>query len=434
MNISDNIKRIRKENNLSQEELAEKLGVSRQSVSKWESGQAYPEMDKIIDISKKFNISIEELFNQNVTTTKNTNEAKNSLDSFVKRIINFITNSFNMFFRMKFKDKLKLIIEELIIVGLLYLLLGLAYSVIEDLLYRLIDVKFIINIFTFVYTIFAYGLGFIVLINLFKTRYLDYYLNMDNKKDNEEENNKNNNKFELKKEEKIIIRDEKDSHFLDTLANIFIFLFKCVVFPCALSLCFSFIFLVMTFILSFTISSTGSTFIGVILVVISCLVINYILLKICFDILFSHKSNKLRLGAIFLGSLVVCGIGAGIFVSDLPNYRIASYKDDIVYNHKEFKLDKNYQLGNHLYYNVEYEETDNDDIILEIYYLKNSNPIVELEDNKYSFYYNYKERLDLSYIKDILKLLENKIIINDGETKLIIKANKASIDLLKNRD
>lgn len=42
MKLSDNIKFIRKENNLSQEQLAEQLGVSRQAVSKWESGQSYP--------------------------------------------------------------------------------------------------------------------------------------------------------------------------------------------------------------------------------------------------------------------------------------------------------------------------------------------------------------------------------------------------------
>ena len=47
MKLSNNLKNIRKENNLSQEQLAEKLGVSRQAVSKWESGQSYPEMDKV---------------------------------------------------------------------------------------------------------------------------------------------------------------------------------------------------------------------------------------------------------------------------------------------------------------------------------------------------------------------------------------------------
>lgn len=60
MKLSDNIKFIRKENNLSQEQLAEQLGVSRQAVSKWESGQSYPEMDKVLLICKLYNYNIDE--------------------------------------------------------------------------------------------------------------------------------------------------------------------------------------------------------------------------------------------------------------------------------------------------------------------------------------------------------------------------------------
>ena len=71
MNLSDNLKRIRKENNLSQEQLADKLGVSRQSVSKWESGQAYPEMDKVLQLCQLFNLNIDELLNQNIKDVNN---------------------------------------------------------------------------------------------------------------------------------------------------------------------------------------------------------------------------------------------------------------------------------------------------------------------------------------------------------------------------
>ena len=63
MNLADNLKRIRKDNNLSQEQLAEKLGVSRQAVSKWESNLSYPEMDKVIQICNLFNLNINELIN-----------------------------------------------------------------------------------------------------------------------------------------------------------------------------------------------------------------------------------------------------------------------------------------------------------------------------------------------------------------------------------
>ena len=51
-NFANNLKKLRKDNNLSQEELALELGVSRQSVSKWESGQTYPEMDKVLQLCK----------------------------------------------------------------------------------------------------------------------------------------------------------------------------------------------------------------------------------------------------------------------------------------------------------------------------------------------------------------------------------------------
>ena len=48
MSLSENLQNLRKINNLSQEELAEKLNVSRQAVSKWESGSGFPETEKII--------------------------------------------------------------------------------------------------------------------------------------------------------------------------------------------------------------------------------------------------------------------------------------------------------------------------------------------------------------------------------------------------
>ena len=60
MNFSEKLFTLRKANNLTQEHLAEKLDVSRQSVSKWESGQATPELDKIIALSAVFNVSTDD--------------------------------------------------------------------------------------------------------------------------------------------------------------------------------------------------------------------------------------------------------------------------------------------------------------------------------------------------------------------------------------
>ena len=61
MNTAEKILELRKAHGLTQEQLAEKLDVSRQSVSKWESGQAMPETDKLIALSDSFHVTIDYL-------------------------------------------------------------------------------------------------------------------------------------------------------------------------------------------------------------------------------------------------------------------------------------------------------------------------------------------------------------------------------------
>ncbi len=61
MNFGEKIQKLRNQNNWTQEELAEKLYVSRTAVSKWESGKGYPNIDSLKEIANIFNITIDEL-------------------------------------------------------------------------------------------------------------------------------------------------------------------------------------------------------------------------------------------------------------------------------------------------------------------------------------------------------------------------------------
>lgn len=61
MNIADRIQQLRKAKGISQEELADKLGVSRQAVSKWESEQSTPDVEKIILLSEYFEVTTDYL-------------------------------------------------------------------------------------------------------------------------------------------------------------------------------------------------------------------------------------------------------------------------------------------------------------------------------------------------------------------------------------
>ena len=61
MELYEKLYELRRASGMSQEELAEKLGVSRQAVSKWESGATQPELQKLIELSRLYSVSVDEL-------------------------------------------------------------------------------------------------------------------------------------------------------------------------------------------------------------------------------------------------------------------------------------------------------------------------------------------------------------------------------------
>ena len=61
--ISMNLKRLRKEHQYTQENVAEKINVSRQSIAKWENGESTPDIDTLIKLSKLYNVTLDNLVN-----------------------------------------------------------------------------------------------------------------------------------------------------------------------------------------------------------------------------------------------------------------------------------------------------------------------------------------------------------------------------------
>ncbi|MGN0026173.1 MAG: helix-turn-helix domain-containing protein, partial [Clostridium sp.] len=65
MEFNEKLKELRKQHNMTQEQLAERLYVSRTAISKWESGKGYPNIESLKNISKTFSFSIDELLSNN---------------------------------------------------------------------------------------------------------------------------------------------------------------------------------------------------------------------------------------------------------------------------------------------------------------------------------------------------------------------------------
>lgn len=79
MNFSNQLKKYRKENKFSQETLAEKIYVSRQTISNWENDKTYPDIQHLITLSLLFDVSVDELLKGDVEKMKHTVEGKKQL-------------------------------------------------------------------------------------------------------------------------------------------------------------------------------------------------------------------------------------------------------------------------------------------------------------------------------------------------------------------
>lgn len=86
LEFSEKLQQLRKQNNLTQEQLGEKLFVSRTAVSKWESGKGYPNIDSLKGISRLFSVSIDDLLSGEELITLAAAENR----SYMRKVFNLI--------------------------------------------------------------------------------------------------------------------------------------------------------------------------------------------------------------------------------------------------------------------------------------------------------------------------------------------------------
>ena len=428
-NFSENLKRIRKENNLSQEQLAEQLGVSRQAISKWESKAAYPEMDKIITLCNKFNLNIDDLLYKDIKEIKKEEESKKSLNKILDDFLNFITDSINLFSNMNFKSKIKCLFEQFIIIIILLILFLIinefGKSIFNDIFKIFPDnfYYFLCSIFNTLLLILCTILSIVILIHIFKTRYLNYYYEL--------KSDKQINKIILNEnKDKIIIRDPSHSgyrlvNFLFKLSILFIKLFA-LLFVFGISIII--VLLSIIFIISFLLYKTGLFFIGLLITVLSLLIIFIIILLVLLNFILNRKINKKRTIYSFIISLISFGIGCGlIFIGTLD---FDFLPNSISNRYIEMDMNDNYFFN---YDNINYIESNNDNIK------------IEYKLNKYcNIKYSYIDELGIIFwsscsnpiliINEFINNINNKKIISIDNRiyEINVYTSKENIEILKN--
>lgn len=452
--FSENLKYIRREHNMSQEQLADNLGVSRQAISKWESAVAYPEMDKIIALCDKFNLNIDDLLHKDIKELKVEEESKKKINSLIDDFLKFITDTINLFSNMDFKSKVKCLFEQIVIMVVLFIISLIVISVLGSLFSSILSFLpnnveyFIRSILESILIIFCIISSIVIMTHIFKTRYLYYYDKLRKEISNEDSDNKikdENNKLEIEKnnkilfkkdENKIIIRDPKHSEykFINGLFKLIICIIKFFLLCLSLFIAFILICLFGSFILAFLTFKTGIFFIGLLATILSSSIITIVILLLVLNFVFNRKNDKKKMIWCFIVSLIVFGIGCGLIFTGALNFDILEDNDSMLkVVTTEYEMKEDLVLYPYNYLQINYVESDINNLIIE-YSINELCYIEEYIDdgNNIMAWGSCKnpKKVAREFIKNVN---EKKIIpINSNIEEITVYANKTNIGKLKN--
>ncbi len=455
MSFNEKLQHLRKENKLSQEQLADMLDVTRQSVSKWESGTTYPEMDKLITMCKIFKCSLDDLTNDEITEInvekKETNG--NLIGNLVSSVLNIIDKTVKMFRSMNAKQIAGVIVT-MFILGCFLFIIRVPFEVLENGFYMVVSnipnrriAGSLSGLFNMLFDIVFFVLYILAFVYIYKVAYLDKY----------EFTEKENPSKESVSDDKEIIREEQprevkvvrpqnpiDNTIFAFLGNIVIWFFRILCAICIVPFVITLVVLFAAVVIAIVLLTEGIVYIGILLGILFAIILNLWLLEIGCVFIFNKKSSFHRLLCTFFIGIAGIGISFGLIALEIGN---TTYIDEVP---AEFELEtvtEEYTMtddltidGTSYYYrSMDYvaDETLQDKIIVTVgHYTDINNPVLKKNDNILSVGIYYASSLmSDKKIWDILKRdLAQKELHNYSElhrVNVTIKSSQENLDKLQ---
>lgn len=444
MKFCEKLQKLRKDRGYSQEQLADLLEVSRQSVSKWESGTTYPEMDKLLSLCKIFNVTLDDLTNDNVTDKNIKERSKNNFSNLFYSILDIINKSFEMFKSMTSKEKGKCIIE-LFILFIILLIFKIPFNYINNSI-----IKIFINFSSKTYDILSsiwyfisntiYLILFIaIFVYVYKIRFLDKFNRSEGIKIKDD--NDNNVKF-TEDNNDLILDNKKEKHnffLFDILAKIFnIFLKMCIILI-LLPIIISFIILVIITTLILIMQFIGIHFIGIFIALLGAVLFLLVIIELLIKILLNANLINKRMFLIFLGSLITLGVGIGISTYEISK---VDYKDELPTSVSADTYEYTFKMRDDLvffdYFNTNYVINNDlkDDVNIVVnYYDDYLNVNIDLNNNFLGIYKYVSFDKTLNYIDLIKNDLKKKKLYNYNllmNMDVKIETSEKNINIIKN--
>ena len=257
----------------------------------------------------------------------------------------------------------------------------------------------------------------------------------EEKEEKEEKDDNKRIKISEDKREKIVIRDPKHSEyrFITNLVKAIVFIIK--LFAIFIALCFAgtFVFLLISFVLSFMFTGTGLVFVGTLLSIIGCLLINFIIIVKLYNFITVRKNLSLKLPVLFIVELLIGGSGVGLILTGVTNFDIVNPIDSDSLKTTEYTFNMTDSLRiDDSWGEINYIVGNNNDIKVICNHSSFYTIEAETADNFIYFYPSHEENNEFKIIRQVIKDVNNKKIINYSEYSIDIYTTEANINKIKN--
>lgn len=452
VSFNEKLQSLRKANKLSQEQLADMLDVTRQSVSKWESGTTYPEMDKLITMCKIFSCSLDDLTNDEISEINvEKKDNANLMSSLIKSIRDIIQKSVSMFSSMSGKQIVGVLVS-LLFLGILLSVIYIPFDILEENFYTIVVnlsnkkvVGFLMGLFNMVLDIVFLVLYLLAFIYIYKLAYLDKH-DETVKEDVYEETNKMTQEQLASDREKVKIHADKtheENKLFSILGNIVLVFLKFITGICM----FPFIFILLALLIVSTIAiilvTDGILYLGVLLSLFFLIILTIWFLEMGSIFIFNRHASFTRLLWTFIIGIAGIGISIGVTTIELSDMTfinaLPSEYESMSYDY-EFPMQENLRVDSEIFYrNVKYVEDDTleNKVILTLdYYEDIANPTITEENGVLTLHLYYPEKIN--HNRKIWHLIKNDLknkTIHDYsglfDITITIKTSRENIDKLQ---
>jgi len=419
MSFRKNLEYLRKSRNLSQEDLGYKLNVSRQSVSKWESGSAYPETDKMLAMCKLFDCTLDELMNQDIQEEKLEETRKYTFNDFIKSVTSIIDRSIKMICSMKLKSLIRFLFE----IGILFLLILLlripfqyVYSSGVNIFIQVDNtfVDILLSFWKFLIDIVYLVVAVVSFVYIYKVRFLDAYdeivgrdiykkIKIEKEADLPTEEGK-------EKSEKKDVKVKYDFGIFSLLGRVIVFLFKCFIAFCSLFVVFFFLGSIAGLVIEISLIFQGIFLWSILLFLLSLGAFLGMSIVVLYNFIFDRRSAWKKVLIVLLVTLTGFGISFGIGLLELKEFTVVNgYQSNIALDTevREFAMLDNLVIDPA--YRIKYVEDSSldDRVRIEVGYFKEFSEIrfneFLSEDNNviYVYVYSSGSRVSLKGIYNI---------------------------------